>query len=173
MEQISIRQVTPADIGALQTISRQTFLETFAPHNTEDNMRQYLQEGFSPQRLGAELSNEESAFYFAQRGDEVIGYLKINTGQSQTELQDNRAIEIERIYVLKAYHGRKVGQQLYDWAIRIGQERQSDYVWLGVWEHNAKALRFYEKNGFVPFDTHIFRLGDDEQTDIMMKKQLA
>ncbi|WP_276485525.1 GNAT family N-acetyltransferase [Paraflavitalea pollutisoli] len=173
MEQISIRPVTTADIAALQNISQQTFLETFAHHNTEENMTQYLQEGLSFDRLQTEVLNNESTFFFAELNSEVIGYLKVNTGQSQTELQDNRAIEIERIYVLKAYHGKQVGQQLYDWAIRMGQERQSDYVWLGVWEHNTKALRFYEKNGFVPFDRHIFRLGNDEQTDLLMKKQLA
>jgi ribosomal protein S18 acetylase RimI-like enzyme len=43
-------------------------------------------------------------------------------------------------------------------------------VWLGVWEKNLRAISFYEKNGFIAFDQHIFQLGDDRQTDIMMKK---
>ena len=61
---------------------------------------------------------------------------------------------------------------LYDKAIEIAKEKDAEYVWLGVWEENSRAIRFYKKNGFVEFDKHIFKLGDDEQTDVMMKLRL-
>lgn len=102
----------------------------------------------------------------------MIGYLKLNTGVSQTELKDNDALEIERIYVLKDFHGKKVGQLLFDKAITKAKERHVAYVWLGVWEENKRALQFYTKNGFVEFDQHVFVLGDEAQTDIMMKLEL-
>jgi ribosomal protein S18 acetylase RimI-like enzyme len=113
-----------------------------------------------------------SEFYFALLDDSVIGYLKLNYGQSQTEIKDNDALEIERIYVLKEFHGKKVGQLLYERAMQVGQQMNASYVWLGVWEKNPRAIRFYRKNGFVEFGKHIFKLGNDEQTDIMMKRQL-
>lgn len=103
----------------------------------------------------------------------MIGYLKINLGQAQTEKLDLDALEIERIYLLKAFYGQKVGQLLYQKAIDIAHEIQASYVWLGVWEENYRALKFYEKNGFIAFDKHKFWLGDDEQTDLMMKKILV
>ena len=81
-------------------------------------------------------------------------------------------MEIERIYVLQAFHGTGLGQRLYDKAIEIALQYQLDYVWLGVWEENKRAIRFYEKNGFVTFSRHIFRVGEEEQTDLMMKKLL-
>jgi ribosomal protein S18 acetylase RimI-like enzyme len=74
--------------------------------------------------------------------------------------------------VLQDFHGKKVGQLLYDKAIEIARQLNVDYVWLGVWEENPRAIAFYRKNGFVAFDKHIFKLGDDEQTDIMMKLNL-
>ena len=135
-------------------------------------MNKYLEEGFSIERLTAELTNSSSEFYFAVLDNQVIGYLKLNSGESQTELKDSKALEIERIYVLKEYHGRKVGQLLYEKAMQVARQTDADYVWLGVWEENPRAIRFYKKNGFVEFDKHIFRLGDDEQTDIMMKLPL-
>ena len=119
-----------------------------------------------------ELTDQNSEFYFAKIEDKIIGYLKINFGASQTELKDNKALEIERIYVPKEYHGKKVGQILYDKAIEIANQNKSDYVWLGVWEENTRAINFYKKNGFIEFDKHIFKLGYDEQTDIMMKLKL-
>jgi len=172
METIKIERVKPEEVNALQAISKTTFVETFAPHNSEENMDRYLTESYSLQRLTAEIGNKESEFYFARQGSLVVGYLKINSGLLQTELKATNGIEIERIYVLKDYHGKQVGQMLYEWALQVAQDRKFDYVWLGVWEHNRRAIRFYEKNGFEPFDKHIFRLGDDEQTDIMMKKDL-
>jgi diamine N-acetyltransferase len=172
MENIQIREVCLEDIDELQNIGRQTFSETFAAGNTEENLAKYLEEGFSPERLSAELCDSNSDFYFAEQGNDVIGYLKLNFGQSQTELKDEKALEIERIYVLKEFHGKKVGQLLYEKAMQIAKQKNADYVWLGVWEENPRAIAFYKKNGFVEFDKHIFKLGTDEQTDIMMKLQL-
>jgi len=172
MTNIEIRKGTLSDLSVLQNIGRQTFSETFAEGNTEENMKKYLEEGFSNEKLTAELKNPDSEFYFAIQENEVIGYLKINHGQSQTELKDETAMEIERIYVLKDFHGKNVGQVLYQKAIDIAKEKNADYVWLGVWEENPRAINFYMKNGFVEFDKHIFVLGDDEQTDIMMRLEL-
>ncbi|MGL2966319.1 N-acetyltransferase family protein [Flavobacterium sp. XGLA_31] len=172
MTTITLRKATRHDIDSLQHISRQTFEETFSESNTEENMKRYLEDSFAVEKLTAELEDENSAFYFAESEGAVIGYLKINFGASQTELKDHKALEIERIYVLKAFLGKNVGQVLYDKAIQIAQEQQAEYLWLGVWEENPRAIRFYEKNGFVVFDKHIFKLGDDEQTDLMMKLQL-
>lgn len=172
MPNITLQKVTLSDIDPLQKISIQTFSETFATVNTEANMKKYLAEGFSTEKLTAELNDKNAECYFATLDNEVIGYLKLNFGASQTELQDDKAIEIERIYVVKAFHGQKVGQLLYDKAIEIALKNNADYVWLGVWEENKRAIKFYEKNGFVAFDRHIFKLGNDEQTDIMMKLKL-
>lgn len=169
---ITIEQINNRHIAALQQIGRQTFSETFAESNSAENMTKYLEEAYSFEKLNEELNNPNSFFYFAILYEKVIGYLKLNTGVSQTELKDNDALEIERIYVLKDFHGKKVGQLLFDKAITKAKEWHVAYVWLGVWEENKRALQFYTKNGFVEFDQHVFVLGDEAQTDIMMKLEL-
>ena len=173
MGTVEIRKISTNDIHELQKIGRETFQETFSEDNSEANMKAYLEEGFSNEKLLTELNDKNAEFYFATLDNDVIGYLKLNFGESQTELKDNKALEIERIYVLKAFHGQNVGQLLYDKAIQIAKQKNADYVWLGVWEENPRAISFYKKNGFVAFDKHIFKLGNDEQTDIMMKLQLS
>ena len=172
MSNIQIQKISVTEIDQLQKIGRQTFKETFSESNSEENMKNYLEEGFSKEKLTAELNDKNSEFYFAKLEEEVIGYLKVNFGDSQTELKDSKALEIERIYVSKEFHGKSVGQLLYDKAIEVAKQKGSEYVWLGVWEENPRAISFYKKNGFVEFDKHIFKLGDDEQTDIMMKLKL-
>ena len=172
MQNIFIIETELQDIEKLQKIGRQTFFETFSESNSEENMQKYLDEGFSTEKLTTELNDTNSEFYFAFLDEEVIGYLKLNFGESQTELKDNKALEIERIYVSKEFHGKSVGQLLYDKAIEVAKQNNVDYVWLGVWEENPRAISFYKKNGFVEFDKHIFKLGNDEQIDIMMKLNL-
>ena len=135
-------------------------------------MQQYLEETFNTEKLTKELSNPHSEFYLANINKQVAGYLKINYGQAQTELKDEHAFEIERIYVLKEFLGKQVGQTLYNQALQLAKERKVTYLWLGVWENNARAISFYKKNGLTEFDKHIFVLGEDKQTDILMKLEL-
>jgi len=172
MNSLEIKKATLVDIEQLQKIGRNTFYETFSALNSEENMTRYLDESFSIEKLTSELNDNNTEFYLASSNNNVIGYLKLNFGQSQTEIKDDKALEIERIYVLKEFHGKSVGQLLYDKALQIAQQKETDFVWLGVWEENPRAINFYKKNGFVKFDKHIFKLGNDEQTDIMMKLKL-
>jgi ribosomal protein S18 acetylase RimI-like enzyme len=172
MNDIIISKATIKDVAIVQNIGRQTFYETFAESNTEEDMAKYLDENFSAGKVSAELNNPDSEFFITWDEDEAIGYLKLNTGKAQTELQDETSLEIERIYVKSEYHGKKVGQILYDKALEVAIAHGKQSIWLGVWEENARAIKFYEKNGFVSFDKHIFKMGEDEQTDIMMRKQL-
>ncbi len=172
MENCKIEKVKIDEIEKLKTIAVETFLETFSPHNSDEDMRKYLNEALSTAQLSKEIRNIGSEFYFAIVENKVIGYLKINFGKSQTELQDDKSMEIERIYVLKQLQGKDIGKFLYHKALDIAVENKVNYIWLGVWEQNLKAISFYKRNGFVEFDKHIFQLGDDKQTDIMMKKEI-
>ncbi|WP_342087791.1 GNAT family N-acetyltransferase [Dyadobacter sp. OTU695] len=169
---VQIIQATINDLDSVRQIGIDTFYESFSSANTEENMTHYLETGFSLEKVASELGNPFSEFHLAYDGDQLIGYLKINHGPAQSELKDDTALEIERIYVLQAWQGQKIGQLFYDKAIEIARTHQYTYVWLGVWEKNEKAIGFYKRNGFVEFDKHLFTLGTDIQTDIMMRKEL-
>lgn len=169
---MQIRKLNSSDLENLQEISSATFRETFEKVNTEEDLHKYLSEKLSLNQLKSELENPNSEFYFAENENQILGYLKLNFGDAQTENQGNEALEIERIYVLKEFFPLKIGQILFDKAIEIGKERNKEFVWLGVWEENKRAIRFYEKNGFEIFGKHDFVLGTDIQTDLLMKLKL-
>lgn len=173
MTDIKIVKVEANQVYQLQEICRNTFFETFSSSNSEENMTKYLEEGFSIPKLTTELNNLNSEFYFALYEHKPIGYLKVNFGESQTEQSIEHALEIERIYVLNEFHGKKVGQLLFEKAKKIAISKKLNHLWLGVWEHNTRALQFYKKNGFMEFGQHVFVLGDDKQTDILMKLDLS
>ena len=169
---MKIRKINIDDLETLRNLSIQTFKETFEEVNTEEDMQKYLLENLSIEKLKSELENPNSEFYFAENNDEILGYLKLNFKDAQTEKLEENHFEIERIYVLKAFLGQKIGQILFDKAIEIGREKNLEYVWLGVWEENHRAIRFYGKNGFEIFGKHDFVLGEDVQTDLLMKMKI-
>ena len=169
---MKIKKVNIEEVEKLKEIAKRTFYEAFSSDNDEENIAEYLEKGFSTEKLKEELTDPNAEFYFAELNGEIVGYLKVNVGQSQTDIKDKNALEIERIYVSKEFHGKKVGQVLFEKAVEFAKEKELTYVWLGVWEYNPKAIKFYRKNGFVAFDQHIFKLGNEQQTDILMKLSL-
>jgi diamine N-acetyltransferase len=165
--------VSLIEIDELVMISRLTFIETFADLNSPENMQLFLDACMTNDNLSKELNCPNSEFYFALMDDRVIGYLKINTGDAQIEFKDKHTLEIERIYVLKEFLGKQVGQALFDYALHVANKMNAEFLWLGVWEKNYRAIRFYEKNGLTIFDKHTFIMGNDIQTDLMMKVILS
>lgn len=170
---VQISPLLAHDVALLQRISRQTFVETFGGQNTEADMQQYLHERLSAERLSQELAHPSSYFYLATVDGEPAGYLKLNTGEAQTEAEAPEALEVERIYVLRAHQHEGIGQALLTHALTVAIQMYRSYVWLGVWEHNEKAIRFYRRNHFEVYSRHVFTLGSDPQTDLMMRRTLT
>lgn len=170
---LEIRACKKEDLESLRQISILTYVETFGADNTPENMRLYLEKSFSVEKMGKELSNPGSWFYFALVDGEVAGYLKLNGDGAQSDIHDPESLEVERIYIAKAYHGQSIGKAFLDRAMEVAGRLGKKYVWLGVWEENHRALRFYERYGFRIIGKHSFFLGDDEQTDFIMRKDLV
>ncbi len=167
-----IKECRLAEIDQLRAISIKTFSETFKEQNSNDNLTAYLEEAYNLEKLQKELLERESSFYFIFDSECLAGYLKINWNDAQTEIMGLKMLEIERIYILSAFKRKGLGQKLINKAIQLAKTKKKEAVWLGVWENNQSALKFYEKNGFKVVGAHSFWLGDDEQTDFIMQKQL-
>lgn len=172
VDDVIIQKVTIADADVLLTFSRKTFYDSFAHLNDAANMEVYASAAFTLQKIQDELNTPGSEFYFSIFNDQVTGYLKINFGAAQTELNHPHSLEVERIYVSAEHHGKKIGHKLLNFALQTAKDKGLNFVWLGVWEHNHKALSFYEKHGFTTFGSHPFMLGNDKQTDLLMRKEI-
>ncbi|MBN7811599.1 GNAT family N-acetyltransferase [Algoriphagus sp. H41] len=164
-----IRKAQTQDLGDLVHMARTAFLQAFTAGNKPENVSAYLEEAFTPSQLETELSNPASTFFVAEDGDEIVGYLKVNQTPAQTDIHDPESLEISRLYVLEEHLGSGLGKKLLDTAIDFGKQNGKKYLWLGVWEHNARAIRFYEKNGLRIFGSHPFPFGDEIQTDHLMR----
>ena len=169
MEKFLIKECSMQDIEKIKSISEKTFYETFSSENTKEDMENYLKENFSYEQIESEVKNNASKFYIVEHDKEAVAYMKLNFDKAQTEKDHHNTLEVQRIYVLQEYKGNRIGKRLIEKAIEIGRDNQLNYIWLGVWENNMNAIKFYEKQGFEKFSTHVFKLGEDEQTDYLMK----
>lgn len=159
---MSIKEISNSaeDIKTLQAIAKQTFTETFGSQNTAEDLAKFLNEEYDFDKLKAEVENPESFYYFYYFEDELAGYLKLNVGAAQTESDYPEALEIQRIYVLQKYQGKRIGLAMMQQALVIAEELKKPQVWLGVWENNFKAQAFYQKSGFKKVGSHDFILGN-------------
>jgi len=173
IKQLTIHKAGIQDIDTLVQLSITTFRDAFGPANTKEDMDKYLAEEMSIEKLSAELNDKGNYFFMVSVHEKAVGYAKMLVADIPEELADTNPVEIERIYVLQAYHNKKIGAVLMDHCITFAVQDGYDILWLGVWEHNPKAIRFYERMGFELFGAHDFLLGNDMQTDVLMKKKLS
>lgn len=154
----------------LREVGLLAFSAAFEAMNNKANYDAYVSKAFDPLVLAEELKTEASEFFFAKQNGEIAGYLKLNHPAAQGEDFGNNCLEIQRIYCLPAFYGQGIGEAMLDKSIAVARENSYEFIWLGVWEHNQKAIRFYEKHGFEIFGSHPFLFGEDLQTDLLMKR---
>jgi ribosomal protein S18 acetylase RimI-like enzyme len=171
LNNLSLHIATTEDLDTLQQISLHTFYDAFYHVNTPKFYYEYTNRAFSKQQLLAELQNPDTEFQFLKSNDELVGYFKLNYRNAQSDVKDPHSLEIERIYTLKQYQSHGFGKFLLDNIKEIAKQKKLEYIWLGVWEKNTRAIHFYEKNGFRIFSSHDFHFGSDIQTDLLMRWQ--
>lgn len=167
-----IKVCTEDMIPDLQYLCKTTFVETFSDSNSEENMKKFLDESYSAEKLTAEIANPESITYIVYNGNVPLGFLKMNMGNAQTERCLDNSLEIQRIYILKSAKGQGIGSTFMRLAENFAESKNLKTIWLGVWEHNEPAKKFYKSKGYEKFSQHTFPLGDDLQTDFLLKKEL-
>lgn len=169
---VYIKPCTIYDVNVLQSISRDTFAETFAASNQVEDLKAYMDTAFHKVTLQQELKNPQSKFAFIYQDAKLAGYLKINTGEAQTEPRGEASLELQRIYVKQAFLGQGLGKRMLQYTIQQAEKLNKSFIWLGVWEYNDKAIRFYQKWGFSQTGAHAFFVGEDKQTDLIMERKL-
>lgn len=160
------------DLEFLVNLSRKTFIESFEKVNDPEDFKVYLNSAFDEEALNKQLKDNNSSFYLVYNDAILVGYIKLNENESQSDIKDKSSMEIERIYVLGEHQGQGIGAWIMMEVISMARANNKSYVWLGVWEFNAKAIKFYERLGFYKFGSHPYYIGKDKQTDWLMRLDL-
>ncbi len=172
IDDITFVKLSVRDVDELISISITSFSDAFASQNTKENFDYYLKNSFNKETITSQLLNPHTEFYFAMKHHKIVGYLKLNFDDAQTDVNDDHALELERIYVLKDYQGKGYGKRFLDFVIKLANQKVKNSIWLGVWNKNVRAIAFYETLGFKIFGSHPFAMGSEIQTDYLMKLEL-
>ncbi|MBS7526202.1 GNAT family N-acetyltransferase [Fusibacter paucivorans] len=173
MEDYQFVRGTASLVSVIQMLSIETFSETFGDQNHAADLALFLKKAYATEKLLRELADSDTFFYLLYVGEEAVGYLKLNVDSAQSDIHDPAALEVERIYMKRAYQGRGLGHLLMNKAIEIANDLEKCYLWLGVWEKNEHALGYYRHYDFYQIGMHDFVVGNDVQTDLLMRKDLA
>jgi len=174
---VTIRAATLDDAAALSELGAVTFRETFDQHNTRDDMARYLAESFTPELQRAEIADPLATVWLAEHvgesgASDLIGYAHLVSGPAPGAVRGPAPMELKRLYVVQPWQGRRVAQALMDAVIAAASRRGARTLWLGVWEHNPRAVAFYRKYGFTRVGEHAFMLGTDQQIDWLFARPL-
>ncbi len=169
-----IRIAERSDAVLLAELAWTTFHDAFHEHpkNAPEDMAEYMSTAFSVKRLEEELADPNAVFLIAEIDGRPAGYAKLLFGYFEEPVKADRPVELCRLYSATEFIGKGIGRSLMEVCLGIARERGSDVMWLGVWEFNPRAQRFYEKHGFRVVGEHIFKLGSDPQTDLLMQLEL-
>jgi ribosomal protein S18 acetylase RimI-like enzyme len=166
---VVLRPAVAADAALIAELGARTFSETFAADNSPGDLEAYLRSAFSPDLQGAELADPRNRFFVLEAEGAAIGYAQLRAGATPPEVVGPRPIELARIYVVRARLGRGMGARLLDHVLAEARRGGAETVWLGVWEHNERALAFYRKRSFRLVGDHTFWVGSDPQRDLLME----
>ncbi|MFL6284688.1 MAG: GNAT family N-acetyltransferase [Pyrinomonadaceae bacterium] len=167
---VTIRRANPDDAGLLAELGARTFSETFAADNSPEDMAAYLASSFNLARQTAELNDTASTFFIAEVGGVAAGYSMLHAGGSAEGIEGAKPVELVRLYVSREWHGLGVGEALMRACVDEARQAGHETIWLGVWERNGRAQAFYRKWNFRAVGEHVFQLGADAQTDILMER---
>jgi ribosomal protein S18 acetylase RimI-like enzyme len=170
--EVKIRIATAEDYTAVTELGRSTFYESWIHMHSEEDMQLYLADAFTPEKIKKDLENPANTFILAYYNSELIGYAKLRIDRTYPQLNNEPAIEMERIYVMHKYHGVKAGRALMDKSLEIAREKKYKWMWLGVNQENSKAINFYKRYGFVIDGIKTFKLGNVIDDDFLMKMEL-
>ncbi|GJM29611.1 MAG: N-acetyltransferase [Cyclobacteriaceae bacterium] len=171
-QKLLIKVACTKDSAALSRLGKETFEETYASYNNQASFKKYIKASFSKDATLKQLEDAGNFFLLAQLNKKSIGYAKLRENNKPFHDKTINAVELERIYVLKDYQGEGVGKNLLEDCLAFAKLRKYPVMWLGVWEQNLSALKFYQRQGFVVFGSHKFDLGGEEQNDYLMKKDM-
>lgn len=167
---MTVRPARPEDLSRLLPFARRIFDLTFSPTNDALVMKEYMDKAFTPERISEEYAEPDSLYLIAWEGDDIMGYARLRRNSEVDDQLGTSHFELQRFYLDPAVQGRGHAAVLFHHCLLHCKEVR--WLWLGVWEHNPRAIRFYEKNGFEKFGEHVFRMGDEDQIDWLMRKRL-
>jgi GNAT superfamily N-acetyltransferase len=170
---LHIRRATISDASLIATLGAETFVTSFGAQNTPENLAKHLATAFGSEIQQRELADPAITYFIAELRGRTAGYAQVREGDAPVCVAGPAPVEVRRFYVVNDFHGTGIAQALMDACAAEARQRGGRTLWLGVWDQNPRAIRFYTKWGFEDVGGQTFLLGDDPQQDRVLSRSLA
>jgi ribosomal protein S18 acetylase RimI-like enzyme len=168
----ALRRAVAGDAPSLAVLAERTFRDAFGGRNSPEDMDLHCARHFGPDAQAREIADRGIVTTLAISSGQIIGFSQMMPSRIHAHVVARRPAELNRLYVAAAWHGKGVAQALLKDAMKSAKDAGADCLWLGVWEHNPRAIAFYRKCGFEDVGSHHFMLGTDRQRDVIMSLAL-
>ncbi len=172
MSEVTIRRGTASDAELLAELGARTFTEAFGADNRPEDLESHLAATYGAAQQGAELADPRSTILIAEIERTAVGYAMLYVREPPGGIAGDEPIELARLYVIREQLGRGAGEALMRACLDEARGAGHRTIWLGVWERNPRAIRFYRRWEFREVGTHVFHVGADPQNDIVMSRAL-
>lgn len=157
---ITVRNANFNDIEAIAKLGTTTFLETYLPNTPKDAVESFVKNAFNIDTLTAEFDNPNVHYFMIFLNETLAGYSKIELNVPNEYAETTQLTKLDRFYVLKEFHGKKLGTALFNYTITFSKEQQQQGIWLYVLIQNERALHFYTKNNFQIIGEYDFKISE-------------
>lgn len=169
-----LRPAGPADAAELSALAERTFRDTFATLNTAEDMDLHCASSYSPARQAAEIDDADMETVVAEAEGRLVAFAQVHRrAEPPASLPPCRSIELRRFYVERGFHGTGLADALMARVFEGARAAGAEAVWLGVFEQNPRAIRFYERCGYAAVGSQVFVVGSDPQRDLVMLRRLG
>jgi diamine N-acetyltransferase len=168
-----IRRSIQDDAASLAGLAERTFRETFAADNNAQDMDQHCNQAYGLEIQTLEILDPHIDTFVCEQDKELIAYAQLHWQEAPSCVKAIKPVEIRRFYLDSAWHGQGIANALMTHLLEFASSKNADQVWLGVWEHNPRAKRFYQKMGFLEVGDHVFQLGSDPQRDLILSRSVS
>jgi ribosomal protein S18 acetylase RimI-like enzyme len=170
----TVRQANPDDAALLHELAALTFGLACPPGTTEEAIADFVATRLSETSFAGYLADPARVLFIAEVDGTPAGYTMLISGEPAdpdvaAAITVRPTVELSKVYVVEGHHGAGVGAALMSATLTVARERAAA-VWLGVNQHNARANRFYEKNGFAIVGTKKFLVGGKFEDDFVRER---
>jgi MOSC domain-containing protein YiiM/ribosomal protein S18 acetylase RimI-like enzyme len=170
---LGIRLASGADAAALARFAAECFAVAFGADNAPEDLDRHLAASYSPELQAREILDPDWTTLLVEDDAVLAGFAQLREGPAPPAVTGPRQLEVARFYIGARWHGGGVAQRLMAATIAAASARGAETLWLGVWERNPRAIRFYARGGFVDVGEKRFAVGSDIQRDRVMVRTLS
>jgi diamine N-acetyltransferase len=155
----TIHPATAEDAAPLAAFAAQAFTDTYRELSDAQEIADYVAEHFRPGIMAGVIGDPACSTLLLRVGGELAGYAILKAEPAPACVTQRLPLKLWRLYLGAGFIGQGLGARLMAAVHAEARRRGAQTLWLGVYDRNLRAVRFYERFGFAKVGGQEFLFG--------------